>query len=278
MGGQVALVTGASSGIGAMTARRLVALGFTVYGVARRVERLDPLVPDGIRVLGMDVADEESRRLGVETIMAETGRIDVLVNNAGYGSYGPIEDVSPDEARAQFDVNLFGAAELIRLVLGPMRAQGSGTIVNISSMGGRLYTPFGGWYHASKYALEALSDCLRMEVEPFGVNVVIIEPGAVRTEWGSIAADRLLAASVGGAYAGRVARTADNLAAGSRPRTLLASPPSVVADAVAKAVTAHRPRTRYPVGVGAKPLLFLRAVLPDRIFDRVIRLVIGSLF
>jgi len=274
----VALVTGASSGIGATTAQRLAALGLTVYAAARRVERLEPLVVDGIRVLAMDVTDEESRRLGIETILAETGRIDVLVNNAGYGSYGAVEDVPANEARAQFDVNLFGAAELIRLVLPAMRAQGSGTIVNISSMGGRLYTPFGGWYHATKYALEALSDCLRMEVAPFGVNVVIIEPGAIRTQWGAIAADRLLASSSGGVYEGRVERTADNLAAGSRTGTLLASPPSVVAEAVVRAVTARRPRTRYPVGVGAKPLLFLRAVLPDRVFDRVIRLVIGSLF
>ncbi len=220
MGGEVALVTGASSGIGATTARRLAALGFTVYAAARRAERLEPLATDGIRVLAMDVTDDESRRLGIETILAETGRIDVLVNNAGYGSYGAVEDVSADEARAQFDVNLFGAAELIRLVLPAMRSQGSGTIVNISSMGGRLYTPFGGWYHATKYALEALSDCLRMEVAPFGVNVVIIEPGAIRTEWGAIAADRLLASSVGGAYEGRVERTADNLAAGSRTGTL----------------------------------------------------------
>ena len=278
MGGEVALVTGASSGIGAMTARRLAALGFTVYAAARRAERLDPLATDGIRLLAMDVTDDESRRLGVETILAQTGRIDVLVNNAGYGSYGAIEDVPANEARAQFDVNLFGAAELIRLVLPAMRAQGSGTIVNISSMGGRLYTPFGGWYHATKYALEALSDCLRMEVAPYGINVVIIEPGAIRTEWGTIAAERLLASSVGGAYEGRVERTADNLAAGSRTGTVMASPPSVVAEAVAKAVTARRPRTRYPVGVGAKPLLLLRAVLPDRAFDRAIRLVIGSLF
>jgi NAD(P)-dependent dehydrogenase (short-subunit alcohol dehydrogenase family) len=274
----VALVTGASSGIGATTAQRLAALGFTVYAAARRAERLEPLAVDGIQLLAMDVTDEESRRRGIETILAETGRIDVLVNNAGYGSYGAVEDVPADEARAQFEVNLFGAVELIRLVLPAMRSQGSGTIVNISSMGGRLYTPFGGWYHATKYALEALSDCLRMEVAPFGVDVVIIEPGAIRTEWGAIAADRLLASSVGGAYEERVERTADNLAAGSRTETLLASPPSVVADAVVKAVTARRPRTRYPVGVGAKPLLFLRAVLPDRVFDRVIRLVIGSLF
>jgi NAD(P)-dependent dehydrogenase (short-subunit alcohol dehydrogenase family) len=172
----------------------LAALGFTVYGTARRADRLVDLQAEGVRVLAMDVADSESARLGVETIMTEAGRIDVLVNNAGYGSYGSVEDVGLDEARAQFDVNVFGAATLIRLVLPQMRARGSGTIVNISSMGGRLYTPFGAWYHASKHALEALSDCLRMELAPFGVDVVIIEPGAIRTDWGTIAAGRLRAA------------------------------------------------------------------------------------
>ncbi|GAA3642265.1 oxidoreductase [Microlunatus ginsengisoli] len=278
MEGRVALITGASSGIGAATARRLLDLGYTVYGTARSIERLDRLVTDGGRPLAMDVADDASRRAGVAAVLAEAGRIDVLVNNAGYGSYGVIEDVPVAEARAQFDVNLFGAAELIRLVLPQMRERGAGTIVNISSMGGRLYTPYGGWYHASKYALEALSDCLRMEVGPFGIDVVIIEPGAIRTQWGAIAGERLRTASAQGPYAGQVATTADNLEAGSRPNTLLASPPTVVADAVATALTARRPRTRYPVGVGAKPLILLRTILPDRVFDQVIRLVIGSLF
>jgi short-subunit dehydrogenase len=278
MTGEVALVTGASSGIGAATARRLAALGFTVYGTARRVDRLQGLAADGVRVLAMDVADDGSRRAGIETIMAEAGRIDVLVNNAGYGSYGAVEDVSAEEARAQFEVNVFAAAELIRLLLPQMRDRRSGTIVNISSMGGRIYTPFGGWYHATKFALEALSDCLRMELAPFGVRVVLVEPGAIRTEWGEIAADRLREASAGGAYEAWTERTAANLAAGSRARTVLASPPTVVADAVATAVTARRPRTRYAVGVGAKPLIFLHAVLPNRAFDRVIRLALNSLF
>jgi NAD(P)-dependent dehydrogenase (short-subunit alcohol dehydrogenase family) len=278
IGGEVALVTGASSGIGAATARRLASLGFVVYGAARRIERLAANDDDGMRALALDVSDEASRREAIDTIMAETGRLDVLVNNAGYGSYGAVEEVSAGEARAQFDVNVFGAAELIKLVLPQMRARGSGTIVNVSSMGGRIYTPFGGWYHASKHALEGLSDCLRLEVAPFGVRVVLIEPGAIRTEWGTIAARRLLDASAGGPYAARARRTAANLAGGSSPGTLLASPPDVVADAVAKAVTARRPRSRYPVGIGAKPLLLLRAVLPDRVFDPMIRAVVGSLF
>ena len=277
MAERVALVTGASSGIGAATAERLLALGFVTYAAARRVDRLDGLVAAGARALSLDVTDEASRCEAVRAILAETGRIDVLVNNAGYGSYGAVESVSAEDVRAQFDVNLFGAAELIRLVLPQMRAQGSGTIVNVSSMGGRIYTPFGGWYHATKFGLEALSDCLRLEVAPFGIRVVVIEPGAIRTEWGGIAAERLRATSAGGPYEREAEATARNLAAGSKDNTLLASPPSVVADAIGKAVTTRRPKTRYAVGVGARPLIFARTVLPDRLFDRLIRLVIGSL-
>ena len=237
MAERVALVTGASSGIGAATAERLLALGFVTYVAARRVDRLDGLVAAGARALSLDVTDEASRCEAVRAILAETGRIDVLVNNAGYGSYGAVESVSAEDVRAQFDVNLFGAAELIRLVLPQMRAQGSGTIVNVSSMGGRIYTPFGGWYHATKFGLEALSDCLRLEVAPFGIRVVVIEPGAIRTEWGGIAAERLRATSAGGPYEREAEATARNLAAGSKDNTLLASPPSVVADAIGKAVT-----------------------------------------
>ena len=150
---RTALVTGASSGIGEDTARRLRALGYTVYGAARRTDRLRTLATDGVRPLAMDVTDDASMTAGVSRILQETGRIDVLVNNAGYGSYGAIEDVPIDEARRQFEVNLFGLARLTQLVTPHMRAQGSGTIINISSMGGKLTTPLGGWYH-----LEATAD------------------------------------------------------------------------------------------------------------------------
>ncbi|MFF2424898.1 oxidoreductase [Streptomyces mirabilis] len=189
---------------------------------------------------------------GVDGIIAESGRIDVLVNNAGYGSYGAIEDVPLDEARAQFEVNLFGAARLIQLVLPHMRAQRSGTIVNISSMGGKIHTPLGGWYHGTKFALEGLSDCLRMELKPFGVDVVVVEPGAIRTEWGGIAADNLRKTSGDTAYARQADAMAESL--GSESTARRSSPPSVIADTVAKAVTARRPRTRYAVGFGARPL------------------------
>ena len=266
---KVALVTGASSGIGEATALRLQDAGFVVYGVARRTDRMADLRGRGVRTLAMDITDEESTTLGIKQILAETGRIDVLVNNAGYGSYGAVEDVPLDEARRQFDVNLFGAARLIQLVLPGMRERRHGTIINITSMGGKIHTPLGAWYHATKFALEALSDCLRIETKPFGIDVVVIEPGAIRTEWAGIAADHLVETSGHGAYAeqGNAVATAFR----SETTTKRSSPPEVIAKAVAKAASARKPKTRYAIGSGAKPLIFLRRWLSDRAYDAVIR-------
>jgi NAD(P)-dependent dehydrogenase (short-subunit alcohol dehydrogenase family) len=269
MSQKVALVTGASSGIGAATARKLAGLGYLVYGAARRVDRMSELPAAGIRVLAMDVTDTGSLQAGLKQIEAEASRIDVLVNNAGYGSYGAVEDVPMAEARAQFDVNVFGAAQLTQLVLPLMRAQRSGRIINISSMGGKIYTPLGGWYHATKFALEALSDCLRLEVAQYGIDVVVIEPGGINTEWGGIAADKLRAVSGQGAYAAQASAMADSLTSPRLER--MSSPPEVVARAVGRAATARRPRTRYAVGSGARPLIYARNVLPDRAFDGLIR-------
>ena len=270
---KTALVTGASSGIGEETARTLHKLGYTVYAAARRTDRLKQLTAIGIHALTMDVTDDESMSSGIEKIITETGRIDVLVNNAGYGSYGAIEDVSLDEARRQFEVNVFGLARLIQLVLPHMRAQRSGTIINISSMGGRLTTPLGGWYHATKYAVEALSDALRMETAPFGIDVVVIEPGGIRTEWSGIAADHLEETAEGSAYASQIKAVANSMRSESTNKRQ--SPPSVIADTVEKIVTARKPRTRYVVGFAAKPLVTLRRILPDRAFDRVISAALG---
>jgi NAD(P)-dependent dehydrogenase (short-subunit alcohol dehydrogenase family) len=271
---KTALVTGASSGIGEATARKLAALGYTVYGAARRVERLEKLAEHGIRPLAMDVTEEASMASGIERIITETGRIDVLVNNAGYGSYGAIEDVPLDEARRQFEVNVFGAARLTQLVLPHMRTRRSGTVVNISSMGGKIYTPLGGWYHATKFALEALSDCLRLEVKPFGIDVVVIEPGGIQTEWGAIAAENLAKTSAGGAYTKQAEGMSASLSSEASARRT--SPPQVIADAIAKAVSAKRPKTRYSVGFGAKPLIATRRVLPDRAFDALISRASGT--
>jgi len=267
MTSKTALVTGASSGIGEATARKLHQLGYTVYGAARRTERLERLAAAGIRPLAMDVTDEQSVRTGIKDIIAAAGRIDVLVNNAGYGFYGALEDVPLDEARRQFEVNVFGAMRLAKLVLPHMRAQRRGMSVNISSRGGKFAAPMGGWYHSTKFALEALSDCLRLEAKPFGIDVVVIEPGAIKTEWADIAADNLKNTSSNGPYA----RHADAVAAGlANTVNRRSSPPSVIADAIAKAVTARRPRIRYATGYGARPLLLMRRILPDRAFDALI--------
>lgn len=211
MPAKTALVTGASSGIGEATALELQELGYTVYGAARRTDRLAELAERGIRPLAMDVTDEDSLQAGVKQIVAETGRIDVLANIAGYGSYGALEDVPLDEARRQFEVNVFGAIRLTQLVLPHMRTQRAGTVVNVTSMGGKIYTPLGGWYHGSKFALEALSDCLRLEAKPFGIDVVVIEPGGIATEWGAIAADKLEESSSSGACAPQARAVASSL-------------------------------------------------------------------
>ena len=266
---KVALVTGASSGIGEATARQLAAAGLTVYAAARRTERLQKLTAASIHALAMDVTDDASMQAGVKAILTDQGRIDVLVNNAGYGSYGALEDVPMAEARAQMEVNVFGAARLTQLVLPTMRAQRSGTIVNVTSMGGKITTPLGAWYHATKFALEAISDCLRMEVAPFGINVVVIEPGGIRTEWSGIAADKVRAVSSSGPYAPQGNAVASSLTSETTRRR--SSPPELIGKTITKAVTARRPKTRYAVGYGAKPMIALHGLLPDRTFDAFIR-------
>ncbi len=266
--GRVALITGASSGIGEATALELARRGFIVYGVARRVDRMAGLAAHGVRTFEMDLTDDASIVSGVERILREQGRIDVLVNNAGYGSYGALEDVPIEEARRQFEVNIFGLARLTQLVLPQMRARHSGRIVNVSSIGGKMYEPLGAWYHATKFALEGLSDSLRVELQPHGVHVVVIEPGSIRTEWGPIAAESAVARSGGTAYGRQAKQLAKVYELADRPS--VGARPGVVAAAIARAVTAQRPRTRYAVPLGAKGILLLRRILTDRAFDWVI--------
>ena len=270
MSKSVALVTGASSGIGRATALRLAALGFTVHAAARRVERMSDLADHGIHVESLDVTDDRSMVTVVDKIMSEHGRIDILVNNAGYGSYGAVEDVPIAEARRQFDVNVFGLARLTQLVLPHMRAQRDGYIVNMSSMGGKIWEPLGGWYHAAKFAVEGLSDCLRAEVAEFGIKVVVVEPGSITSEWATISADNLEAISADTPYRGQAKLIARGLR--KSDTSFLASEPEVVAEAIGKAVQRTKPRTRYPVGGGARTFLFAHRVLTDRGFDRFIRL------
>jgi NAD(P)-dependent dehydrogenase (short-subunit alcohol dehydrogenase family) len=268
---KIALVTGASAGIGEATANALMDAGYKVFAAARRLDRMSGLAARGATLLKLDVTDDASIAAAIEAITTAAGRLDVLVNNAGYGSYGALEDVPLAEARRQFEVNVFGLARLSQLVLPMMRTQKSGKIVNVSSVGGKIWEPLGSWYHATKFAVEGLSDCLRVEVEPFGIDVIVIEPGAIRTEWAGIAADGLRQASGSGAYAAFAENHARMLDSAGTSR--LASPPEVVARTIVRAVTARRPKARYATGGGAHTILFLRNILPTRLFDRVIRSV-----
>jgi NAD(P)-dependent dehydrogenase (short-subunit alcohol dehydrogenase family) len=263
------LVTGASSGIGEATARSFLERGWTVYAAARRTEKMESLARAGALVQPLDVTCEASIAALVSRIDADHGHLEVLVNNAGIGVYGSVEEVPMDEARRQFEVNLFGIARLTQLVLPAMRAAGSGTIVNVSSIGGRVYTPMGAWYHASKHALEGWSDCLRLEVAPFGIHVVVVEPGAIETEFAEIAITPLLERSEGGPYAAFAGR----MAAATRRAYLdkKASPPDLIAAIIRKAVESKRPKTRYVAGYLGKPVIWARRLLGDRGFDWMVR-------
>lgn len=266
---KVALITGASSGIGYETALELKDKGFVVYGAARRVDKLNVLKEKGIEVIALDVTDEGSMKNCVSKILEKEGRIDVLVNNAGYGSFGAIEDVSMEEARKQIEVNIFGLSRMTQLVLPSMRKNKFGKIVNISSMGGKMHTPFGGWYHATKFAVEGFSDCLRMEVKPFGIDVIIVEPGGIKTDWGTIAADNLEKSAKGGVYEQMANDAAKNLRELYTGNKLTDA--KVIGKTIAVAVTTRKPKTRYLVGYGAKTGVIARRILSDRMFDKLIK-------
>lgn len=265
---KVALVTGASAGIGKDFCHRLIREGFIVYGAARRTQMMSDIAAAGGRVLAMDMTDDDSMVRGVAEILRANGRIDILVNNAGYGAYGAIEDVPMSEARRQFEVNIFGLARLTQLVLPQMRIQRSGHIINISSVGGKIYSPMGGWYHATKHALEGLSDCLRFETKGFGIKVVVIEPGGVETEWSGIAANSAEQYSGNSAYA--------KLAAGwSRTvKRLKGAKPSVISDLLMRAVRAKNPKTRYVGGAASHLSLTLRFIFSDKMFDQMLGLLV----
>lgn len=261
----VALVTGASSGIGEAIANALLDAGWNVYAAARRTDRMANLGERGAHVVALDVTDDASMEACVRQVVDETGRIDALVNNAGYGSYGALEEVPIDEARRQFEVNVFGLARLTQLVTPIMRGQRSGRIVNISSMGAHIYTPLGAWYHATKFAVNGLSDSLRLELKPFGIDVVTIQPGGIKSEWAGISADSLEERSGHGPYAEQ-ARALGAMLRGSDDNS---SEPEVVARAVVAACTAKRPRSKYTIGSFAKPFVAARRVLPDRAMDEL---------
>lgn len=266
---KVILITGASSGIGFEAARMLARQGNKVYAAARRVERMEPLRSDGVVPLKMDVTDEASVESAIAQIISAEGRIDVLVNNAGYGYFGAIETVPMEEAFKQLDVNVFALARLSRMVLPYMRSQGSGRIINTSSIAGKLVMLYGGWYHVSKYSVEAFSDALRMEVKPFGIDVALIEPGGIKTDWGLIAADHLRSSSAGTVYEATAAKEAAMLQKGYSGNFL--SSPEVVARAICRAALSRRPKARYRVGRFAGMGVFMHAILPARCWDALMR-------
>jgi NAD(P)-dependent dehydrogenase (short-subunit alcohol dehydrogenase family) len=266
------LITGCSTGIGRATAEQLAAHGWTVYATARKPDAIADLAAKGIRTLALDVCDDASARAAVATVERAEGAVGVLVNNAGYGQEGAVEEVPIDSIRRQFETNVIGLARLIQLVLPGMRRQRWGKIVNISSVGGKLTFPGGGFYHATKHAVEALSDALRFEVAGFGIDVVVIEPGTIRTAFGDTAI-----ASVAGLGNDGSAYSAFNRAVAGKIReayegrlAALSAGPEAVAAAIERAITARKPRTRYPVTAAAHVLLRVRKWLPDRAFDWVL--------
>src|SRR5918994_6026831 len=253
------LITGCSSGIGWATAERLVDVGWRVYATARNVQKIAPLERRGCELLPLDVTDEDSMRSGVDEVERREGAVGVLVNNAGYSQSGAVEAVPMGKVRQQFETNVFGLARMCQLVLPGMRRQGYGRIVNVSSMGGKLTFPGAGYYHATKHAVEAVSDALRFEVEGFGIKVSVIEPGLIHTGFAN-AAISSMDGPQDGTYAGldeAVARaTTENYERG--PISRLAGEPEAVAEAIVRALSARSPRTRYVVTPSAHLFLWLR--------------------
>lgn len=267
----VVLITGCSSGIGRAAALQLQRAGFQVHASARRPESLSELAAAGCRTVQLDVDDEASMQAAIDTV----GPVDVLVNNAGFGLYGPVEQVSIDEVRKQFETNVFGLVRLTQLVLPSMRERRHGRILNVSSMGGRTTLPGGAFYHASKYAVEAISDALRLEIRPFGLYVSLIEPGIVRTPWSEQAMQHQAASAAAddedpyGAYKDAVSASFERAYSG--PLARLSIDADRVARTIVKAAAATNPRPRYLISPMAKSLVTAKTVLPDRVHDALLR-------
>lgn len=270
--GQVVLITGASSGMGKAFTRALLKQGAIVYSVARRVEAMRDLAELGARILKMDITNQQQVDDVIQHIEKETDGIDILVNCAGFGLYGAMEDTSIEDARYQFEVNIFGLAYLTQKVIPSMRQKKSGRIINISSMGGKIYTPMGSWYHASKHALEGWSDCLRLELRPFNIDVVLIEPGAIATEFADVMVKPLIKRSGFGAYS-KMANAVANATHESVQKGNL-SDVQVVVDMLMKAIKADHPKTRYVGGKYAKLMIFVRKWFGDQIFDKMVMSVV----
>ncbi|MEY2475964.1 MAG: hypothetical protein QOG87_1279 [Actinomycetota bacterium] len=273
MTSRAVLITGCSTGIGRAAAERLAAKGWPVYATARRLDSIKDLADVGCKLLTLDVCDEASMAKAVAEVEAEEGAVFALVNNAGYGQEGAVEEVPMEDIRRVFETNVFGLSRLTQLALPGMRRQGAGRIVNVSSMGGKISIPGGGYYHATKHAVEAISDTLRFEVRRFGVHVSVIEPGTIKTKFGDTATNsvehlqdpdspyasfnKVLVKKIDDAYQGKLAK--------------FAAPPEAVAKVIDKAISSRRPRTRYRVTVAARVMLATRKVMPDRGWDLFLR-------
>lgn len=265
---KVILITGASSGIGKDTAISLIKHGHVVYGAARRLEMMQDIIQAGGHAIKMDILKDRNIDDVVNQIIKEQNRIDVLINNAGYGLWGAVETISIDEAKRQFDVNIFGLAYLTKKIIPIMRKQKSGKIINMSSMGGKVYTPFGAWYHATKYALEGWSDCLRIELKSFGIDVILIEPGVIKTEFQDVMMDSTVERSIGTPYEKKLKAlekaTQEMYARG------IGSPPSTITKLIIKAINSHNPKRRYVGGLFAKPMLFIKKWFGDKMYEKAI--------
>lgn len=269
MGKRVIVITGASGGIGQLTVKGMLEKGNKVYACARNVDVVAQIKHPNLSPLYMDLTDEKSIEAAVEIVMQQEGRIDVLVNNAGYGLMGPFETVSMNDAHKEMDVNLFGMVRLTQLVLPVMRKQGNGRIINVSSVAGRAPFHLFGWYSISKYAVEAFTDCLRMETKDFGIKVSLIEPAPIRTHWGVMAADSLAEHTKGTPYEEMGKDRAANLR--KLYQSQLFSTPNTVDKAFRHAISDNHPLTRYRCGRGAGLIIFLHTLLPTGWWDNIMR-------
>ena len=262
------LVTGASVGMGKDIAKTLTQSGFIVYAVAHRLESMEDLKPLGIIPLHMDITVDDDSKTVLETIKKNRGSVDILVNNAGFGLHGPVEEIPIKDARYQFEVNLFGLARLTQLIIPYMREKKAGGIINISSVGGEIYTPMGAWYHATKHALEGWSDCLRLELKSFGIDVIVVQPGLVKTEFDSVMASLIKKYSKNSPYSALMKKL--SLMTQNMYKLKQAAPPSTISALVLKAAQARRPKTRYAGGGMAKTSLWGRRLLPTRLLDKIL--------
>ena len=260
------LITGASSGIGKATAKTLKEQGYQVIAAARRVEKMEDLRQQGIEIHPLDVTDDASVNGCIEWIKKKYQGIDILINAAGYGHFGAVEDTPIEAGIAQYEVNVFGLMRVTKAVIPSMRDKGYGKIINISSIGGKITSPFGGWYQSTKFAVEGMSDVLRMELKPFGIDVIVVEPGAILTEWQDIATKALSEISGSGPYQNYVPHAIEAM----KNSYKTASQPQEIATGIAKAIEADKPKTRYAIGHRAGTFLFARWLLSDKTFDNMV--------